>query len=155
MSTPGENDCPTCGHLMTHITGRTYEDPWNWYCSFCQEETKMASKNNGPHATANARQVGGSHYKTGGEEHWDRQWRLFGPAYFIGQITKYVERYQTKNGVQDLEKAKHFLEKLIELELASCNCGAKYNFTSVVHLPGCPAAPLSAAEPGAGYANQD
>jgi hypothetical protein len=43
-------------------------------------------------------------------------WRLHGRGYFVGCITKYVERYHLKNGVQDLEKAKHFLEKLIELE---------------------------------------
>jgi len=60
--------------------------------------------------------VGGSHYKTGGEEHWDRVYRLYGPGYFIGCITKYVERYQYKNGYEDLLKAQHFLEKLIELE---------------------------------------
>jgi hypothetical protein len=34
----------------------------------------------------------------------------------VGCITKYVERYQDKNGLQDLEKAQHFLQKLIELE---------------------------------------
>lgn len=66
--------------------------------------------------SANERQIGGNHYKKGGEEHWDRQWRLYGRGYFVGCITKYVERYHEKNGIQDLEKAKHFLDKLIELE---------------------------------------
>jgi hypothetical protein len=61
-------------------------------------------------------QVGGDHYKTGGEEHWNRIWRLYGRGYFVGCITKYVERYHLKNGKQDLEKAQHFLQKLIELE---------------------------------------
>lgn len=66
---------------------------------------------------ANERQVGGDHYKrTGGEEHWDRIWRLYGRGYFVGCITKYVERYQLKNGMRDLEKAQHFLQKLMELE---------------------------------------
>jgi len=65
---------------------------------------------------ANDHQIGGNHYKKGGEEHWDRQWRLFGRGYFIGCITKYVERYFDKNGVEDLQKAKHFIDKLIELE---------------------------------------
>lgn len=67
--------------------------------------------------SANAKQFGGDHYKQldGGEEHWDRIWRLFGPGYFIGCITKYVERHQKKNGIEDLKKAAHFLEKLIEL----------------------------------------
>ncbi len=67
--------------------------------------------------TANDRQVAGNHYKLAdGEQHWDRQWRLHGRGYFVGCITKYIERYPLKGGVQDLEKAKHFLEKLIELE---------------------------------------
>jgi hypothetical protein len=63
---------------------------------------------------ANKRQVGGDHYKTGGEEHWDRVARL-GLDYFQGQITKYVERWKKKNGIEDLEKARHFLDKYIEL----------------------------------------
>lgn len=66
-------------------------------------------------AKANDRQVGGDHYKSGGEEHWDRVHRL-GLDYFQGQITKYVERWKKKNGVQDLEKARHFLDKYIELQ---------------------------------------
>lgn len=68
---------------------------------------------------ANDKQVGGDHYKKAGatgEEHWDRQYRLFGPGYFVGCATKYIERYRDKNGKQDLEKAIHFVEKLIELE---------------------------------------
>ncbi len=79
--------------------------------------------------SANDRQVGGGHYKTGGEEHWDRQYRLNGPGYFIGCITKYVERYRSKNGIEDLEKAQHFLEKLIELERE------RYRQTQGVALP--------------------
>ena len=66
---------------------------------------------------ANERQVGGGHYKIGGEEHWDRVARLQ-LDYFQGQITKYVERWRDKNGVEDLEKAQHFLEKYIELARA-------------------------------------
>jgi hypothetical protein len=66
--------------------------------------------------SANERQVGGQHYQVSGEQHWDRQWKLHGRGYFVGCITKYVERYHLKNGVQDLEKARHFLDKLIELE---------------------------------------
>ena len=64
---------------------------------------------------ANKIQIGGDHYHNGGEQHWDRVWRLHGAGYFVGCITKYVERYQDKNGVQDLQKARHFLDKLIEL----------------------------------------
>ena len=70
---------------------------------------------------ANERQVGGDHYrKVPGEQHWDRLVRLKGlekaRAYFTGNITAYVERYEEKNGIQDLQKARHYLDKLIELE---------------------------------------
>jgi hypothetical protein len=65
---------------------------------------------------ANDRQVGGTHYKNGGEaeEHWDRVDRL-GLDYFQACITKYVERWKLKGGIQDLEKARHYLDKYIEL----------------------------------------
>lgn len=65
---------------------------------------------------ANDRQVGGVHYRRrdGGEQHWDRVHRL-GLDYFQGQITKYVERWKNKNGLEDLRKAQHFLDKYIEL----------------------------------------
>lgn len=75
---------------------------------------------------ANQRQVGGAHYKVGGEEHWDRMWRLYGRGYFVGCITKYVERYPYKGGVQDLEKAQHFLQKLLELERGKVPPGQHY-----------------------------
>lgn len=71
---------------------------------------------------ANDVQVGGDHYKkhgaTGQEQHWDRVARL-GLDYFQGQITKYVERWKDKGGLQDLRKAQHFLQKYIELEAAT------------------------------------
>lgn len=64
--------------------------------------------------SANERQVGGNHYKGAGEEHWDRVARLK-LDYFQGQITKYVERWKLKNGIEDLLKAQHFMQKYIEL----------------------------------------
>lgn len=64
---------------------------------------------------ANDRQVGGDHYKIpGAVEHWDIV-AQHGLDYFQGQITKYVMRWREKNGVQDLEKALHFLQKYIEV----------------------------------------
>lgn len=63
--------------------------------------------------SANDRQVGGTHYRSD-IQHWD-----FVVAnnldYFQGQITKYVTRWRNKNGLNDLEKARHFLDKYIEL----------------------------------------
>lgn len=63
--------------------------------------------------SANDKQVAGSHYKAS-IQHWDYVWanQL---DYFQAQITKYVTRWKKKNGLQDLKKAQHFLEKYIEL----------------------------------------
>lgn len=62
---------------------------------------------------ANDRQVGGDHYHAK-VQHWD--WVASNNLdYFQGQITKYVARWKDKGGLQDLEKARHFLDKYIEL----------------------------------------
>jgi hypothetical protein len=65
--------------------------------------------------TANDRQVGGGHYKVLSIQPWD-----FIAAnklgYFEGNVVKYVSRHQDKGGLQDLHKARHYLDKLIELE---------------------------------------
>jgi hypothetical protein len=37
-------------------------------------------------------------------------------GFHAGNIVKYVSRYKHKNGVEDLEKAKWYIERLIELE---------------------------------------
>lgn len=65
--------------------------------------------------SANDKQVGGSHYNDGlPMQHWDLV-ALFKLDYFQGNITKYIFRWRKKNGVEDLRKAMHYLEKYIEL----------------------------------------
>lgn len=39
-----------------------------------------------------------------------------GIGYFEGNVIKYVTRWRKKNGMADLEKAKHYIELLMELE---------------------------------------
>lgn len=60
-------------------------------------------------------QVAGDHYKS----------LKIQPIEFIhangipfaeGSVIKYVTRWRDKGGIKDLEKAKHFIELLIELE---------------------------------------
>jgi hypothetical protein len=63
--------------------------------------------------SANSTQVAGTHYRSE-YQHWDLVADT-GMGYFEGQITKYVTRHTSKNGLQDLQKAAHFLQKLIEL----------------------------------------
>ena len=39
-----------------------------------------------------------------------------GLGFIEGSVIKYVSRWRNKNGIRDLEKAKHFIDLLIELE---------------------------------------
>lgn len=36
-------------------------------------------------------------------------------GFFEGNVVKYVTRWKSKGGVEDLQKARHYLDKLIEL----------------------------------------
>jgi hypothetical protein len=65
------------------------------------------------HASPLTVQVGGDHYKT----------MKIQPLEFIlandlpfpeGCVVKYVSRWRTKNGVEDLRKARHYIDVLIE-----------------------------------------
>ena len=66
-------------------------------------------------STANDTQVGGQHYKAKTIQPWDFI-AANGLGYFEGNIVKYVSRWRDKGGVDDLRKARHYLDKLIELE---------------------------------------
>lgn len=63
--------------------------------------------------SANETQVAGSHYRSK-IQHWDYVYAN-DLDYFQGQITKYVSRWRKKGGINDLMKAKHFLDKYLEL----------------------------------------
>lgn len=104
--------CPSCSgrgfHYAPLLESPTVYDP-----PFPQEKS----------VSANDVQHGGSHYRrVPGEQHWDRLVRLKGlpksRAYFVGNATAYAERYEDKNGIEDLKKAAHYLTKLVELEEA-------------------------------------
>lgn len=58
-------------------------------------------------------QVGGDHYSKHVIQPWDVI-EQYGLNYWAGNVLKYVLRYKDKNGVEDLKKARHFLDKLIE-----------------------------------------
>lgn len=89
---------------------------------------------------ANDIQIGGDHYQKevftcpncGSEyQHWDIAWALRWDS-FMYPITKYLWRH--KDRIQDLKKARHYLDKYIEL------------MEETLEPEG---------EPGPGYTNQD
>ena len=64
---------------------------------------------------ANDVQVAGTHYKGKAIQPWDY---IVGNnlGYLEGNIVKYVSRWKDKGGVDDLKKARHYLDKLIETQ---------------------------------------
>ncbi len=78
----------------------------------------------------NKRQVGGDHYQSS-YQHWDLI-AEHGVGYLEGCATKYASRWRKKNGVQDLEKAVHYVDKMLEL----CRAGdyTSSGFVSNDHL---------------------
>jgi len=61
------------------------------------------------------KQIGGDHYRTLAIQPVEFI-HANGIGYFEGNIIKYVSRWRQKNGIADLEKAKHYIELLVELE---------------------------------------
>lgn len=66
--------------------------------------------------SANTYQVAGTHYTTKSIQPWEVIERNQ-MGFFDGNALKYLMRYKDKGGIDDLRKAKHYIEKLIELEL--------------------------------------
>lgn len=62
-----------------------------------------------PRADVNDRQVGGAHYKSA-YQHWDFVVDTH-QSYHQGSATAYISRWRRKNGVEDLEKALHYIDK--------------------------------------------
>lgn len=62
------------------------------------------------------KQIGGDHYKTmkiQPAEFIEQN----GLSYLQGNAIKYICRFRDKNGIEDLRKAKHYIDMLIEFEI--------------------------------------
>lgn len=65
-----------------------------------------------------SQQVGGDHYRSMAIQPVEFA-HANGLGYCEAAVVKYVSRYKSKNGKADLEKARHFIDLLIELEYGS------------------------------------
>jgi hypothetical protein len=67
-----------------------------------------------PPPATRAVQVGGDHYARHGIQPWDviAEYRL---DYFLGNVLKYLLRHEDKGGLEDLRKARHYLDHAIAL----------------------------------------
>lgn len=101
--------CAACGD-MAYAAKLSSSNHYSCMCGggFMEEDL-------GEPSTANATQVGGSHYQRGADvmQHWDFAAQN-AYDYFQGAITKYVHRWRDKKGLEDLRKARHYLDKYIE-----------------------------------------
>lgn len=88
-----------------------------------QDGLALAAENiarmRGQELPASARQEGGDHYRRLAVQPWDamQAWmpqKAF-EGYLRGCAIKYLARCDTKGGLQDVRKARHYLEKLIEV----------------------------------------
>ncbi len=64
---------------------------------------------------ASETQIGGSHYSEMAIQPIEFIHKN-GLSFIQGNIIKYVCRYKSKNGIEDLLKAKHYIDLLIEFE---------------------------------------
>lgn len=67
---------------------------------------------------ASERQIGGEHYRIKTIQPWTAMESWMTPAEFEGflrgNVIKYISRYPQKDGLRDVLKCKHYLERLIE-----------------------------------------
>lgn len=72
-----------------------------------------------PSSKADDLQVGGDHYKNMGVQPWSAMESWMTPEQFAGFLRgnaiKYLARCDAKGGIDDIKKAKHYIDKLIEV----------------------------------------
>jgi hypothetical protein len=68
---------------------------------------------------AKQRQVGGDHYANKAVQPWDAMESWMSTEEFAGYLRgnaiKYLARCNDKGGVEDIRKAQHYIEKLLEV----------------------------------------
>lgn len=69
--------------------------------------------------SANTVQVGGSHYASKAVQPWEAMEAWATPEEFAGHLRltaiKYLARCNDKGGIEDIKKARHYLDKLVEV----------------------------------------
>lgn len=81
---------------------------------------------------ANTQQYGGTHYKNLKVEVWDFITANNIP-YMEGNIIRYATRWRDKGGMEDLLKLRHYVDKLIEVEMSKSK---EERGKQIGHLPG-------------------
>lgn len=97
------------GYLESFGVYGSNEEVFEWYFSLDN------NPNTNEFRPSLSKQEGGTHYME--SEIQPIEYILANKLGFVeGNVIKYVTRYKSKNGVEDLKKAIHYLEMLIEEE---------------------------------------
>jgi hypothetical protein len=103
------DECQTVAHCLKH--GCIPKVNPNHVVEVTPEELEDWNKM----TTALDKQVGGNHYKDLPIQPIEYI-HANAMGYMEGNVVKYISRWRKKNGIADLEKAKHYIELLIDLE---------------------------------------
>ena len=72
-----------------------------------------------PSTKADGLQIGGDHYKNMGVQPWAAMESWMTPEQFAGFLRgnaiKYLARCDVKGGIDDIKKARHYIDKLVEV----------------------------------------
>ena len=109
---PYNGDIAVCQLKGGHIAHRG--DDYIWYDKDEMPSVKIDKPQEEPvvSETASAKQVGGTHYK--GDLQPIDVIDAWGLDFYEGSALKYLARHRKKNGREDIEKAIHYLELLLE-----------------------------------------
>ena len=84
-----------------------------------EEQAMPVREESKPNEKADQQQVGGSHYKDMAVQPWAAMESWMTPEQFAGFLRgnaiKYLARCDAKGGLGDVKKAKHYIDKLIEV----------------------------------------
>jgi len=104
--------CPEEDYDRVPREDRWNDDPLVW----------RITQQGGPKAPSTAdltrplsEQIGGDHYRQGSIQPIEYI-HANDMDFFSGNVVKYITRWKYKNGLEDLNKAKHYIELLIEQE---------------------------------------
>ncbi len=103
-----------CGHTLNwHSESKGHCRAGNCTCQAFKVTAPVANPDR-VKAEARAGQVGGDHYRQYRIQPWDI-WQEYGLNAFEGAVLKYLLR-RKGNRLEDLKKARHTLDRLIEIE---------------------------------------
>jgi len=84
-------------------------------CPSCGAKVRCEHRPNMPPASALNEQYGGDHYRAMAIQPVEYIHHN-GIGFIEGNVIKYISRWRNKGGIDDLRKARHFIDLLIEME---------------------------------------